>query len=44
MQGVKGLIFVSVVATAVMLSACRREAPAPLKLGAEVPATTHIAR
>ncbi len=44
MQGVKGLIFVTVVATAFALGACRREAPAPLKLGAEMPATTHIAR
>ena len=44
MQGVKGLIFLSVVATAFALGACRREAPAPLKLGAEMPVTTHIAR
>ncbi|MGH1418729.1 MAG: hypothetical protein ACRBCJ_07710 [Hyphomicrobiaceae bacterium] len=44
MQGVKGLIFFSVVLSSFVLGACRREAPAPLKLGAEMPVTTHIAR
>jgi len=34
MQGVKGLILLSVIATAVAVSACRREAEhVPLKLG-----------
>ena len=34
MQGVKGLILLSVIATAVAVSACRREAEhGPLKLG-----------
>ena len=34
MQGVKGLIVLSAVVAAVALGACRREEPAPLKLGA----------
>ena len=44
MQGVKGLIVLSAVVAAVALSACRREEPYPLKLGAEVPAATQPAR
>ena len=36
MQGVKGLIVVSAIVAAVALSACRREEPAPLKLGGPV--------
>jgi len=37
MQGVKGLIVLSAVVAAIALSACRREEPVPLKLGAEMP-------
>jgi hypothetical protein len=44
MQGVKGLIVLSAVVAAVALGACRREEPAPLKLGADVPAATQPAR
>jgi hypothetical protein len=44
MQGVKGLIVLSAVVAAVALSACRREEPVPLKLGADVPAATQPAR
>jgi hypothetical protein len=44
MQGVKGLIVLSAVVAAVALSACRRVEPAPLKLGADVPAATQPAR
>ncbi len=44
MQGVKGLIVLSAVMTAVALGACRREAEhTPMKLGAVVPATVHVA-
>ena len=44
MQGVKGLILLSAVFAALALGACRREEAAPLKLGADVPATEHVAR
>jgi len=44
MQGVKGLIVLSAVVAAVALGACRREEPAPLKLGADVSAATQPAR
>lgn len=44
MQGMKGLIVLSAVVAAVALGACRREEPAPLKLGADVPASEHVAR
>ncbi len=44
MQGVKGLILLSAVVTAVALGACRREEAIPMKLGAEVPASTEVAR
>jgi hypothetical protein len=44
MQGVKGLIVISAAVVAVALGACRREEAAPLKLGAEVPAATEVAR
>lgn len=45
MQGVKGLILLSAVVAAVALGACRREeAHVPMKLGADVPATEHVAR
>ena len=45
MQGVKGLIVLSAVIAAVALGACRREVPhEPMKLGADVPATSEIAR
>ena len=43
MQGVKGLIILSAAVVAVALGACRRE-EAPMKLGAEVPAATEVAR
>lgn len=43
MQGLKGLIVLSAVVAAVALSACRREEPAPLKLGA-MPAAMQPAR
>jgi hypothetical protein len=36
----KSAIVLAVVVTAVALGACRREEPVPLKLGADVPATT----
>jgi hypothetical protein len=44
MQGVKGLIVLSAAIVAVALGACRREEAAPMKLGADVPATTEVAR
>ena len=44
MQGVKGLIVLSAVVAAVALGACRREEPAPLKLGADMPAAAQPAR
>lgn len=45
MQGVKGLIIISAVVTAVALGACRREVPyEPMKLGADVPAAAKVAR
>lgn len=44
MQGVKGLILLSVIATAVAVSACRREAEhVPLKLGGPT-ASTQVVR
>lgn len=44
MQGVKGLIVLSAIVTAVALGACRREEPVPLKLGADLPAAAQPAR
>ena len=44
MQGVKGLIVLSAAVIAVAIGACRREEAAPLKLGAEIPAATEVAR
>jgi hypothetical protein len=44
MQGVKGLIVLSAAIVAVALGACRREEAAPMKLGADVPAATEVAR
>lgn len=44
MQGFKGLIVLSVAVVAVALGACRREEAAPMKLGADVPAATQVAR
>jgi hypothetical protein len=45
MQGVKGLIILSVVAAAIAVSACRREAEyRPLKLGGPAAASTQLAR
>jgi hypothetical protein len=44
MQGVKGLIVLSAAVVAVAVGACRREEAAPLKLGAEVPTATNVAR
>ena len=45
MQAVKGVIVVTAVIAAVALGACRREVAAtPLKLGADVPAASEIAR
>jgi hypothetical protein len=44
MQGVKGLIILAAVVTAVALGACRREAPyEPMKLGGSV-AVEKVAR
>ncbi len=40
----KTVVLIAAIASAVALGACRREAPAPLKLGADVPATTEVAR
>ena len=44
MQGFKGLIVLSAAVVAVALGACRREEAAPMKLGADIPATTQVAR
>lgn len=44
MQGFKGLIVLSAAVVAVALGACRREEAAPMKLGADVPATTQVVR
>lgn len=44
MHGVKGLIVLSAAIVAVALGACRREEAAPMKLGADVPASTEVAR
>ena len=44
MHGVKGLIVLSAAIVAVALGACRREEAAPMKLGADVPASTQVAR
>ena len=44
MQGLKGLIVLSAVVAAVALCACRREEPAPLKLGADMPPAAQPAR
>ena len=44
MHGMKGLFVLSVAIVAVALGACRREEAAPMKLGADVPATTEVAR
>jgi hypothetical protein len=43
MQGVKGLFVLSAAIAALALGACRRE-EAPMKLGADVPAATEVAR
>ena len=45
MQGFKGVLVVTAVIAAVALGACRREVEhKPMKLGAEVPAATQVAR
>ena len=44
MHGMKGLIVLSAAVVAVALGACRREEAAPMKLGADVPAATEVAR
>lgn len=44
MQGIKGLIVLPAAIMAVALGACRREEAAPMKLGAEFPAATDVAR
>jgi hypothetical protein len=44
MRGLKGLIVLSAVVAAVALGACRREEPAPLKLGADLPVASQPAR
>ena len=45
MQGVKGLIVISAIVSAIALGACRREVPhEPMKLGADVPAASEVAR
>jgi hypothetical protein len=38
------IIVAAIVATAAALGACRREAPAPLKFGADVPVIEQIAQ
>ncbi|CFX00113.1 conserved exported protein of unknown function [Candidatus Filomicrobium marinum] len=41
----KGALVIAAVVAAVALGACRREVPhTPMKLGAEVPAQTQVAR
>jgi hypothetical protein len=40
----KGAIVLAAAIVAVTLGACRREEAAPMKLGAEVPAATEVAR
>ena len=40
----KGYIVIAAAIVAVALGACRREEAAPMKLGAEVPASTEVAR
>lgn len=44
MRAVQGLIVLSVAVVSLALGACRREEAAPMKLGAEVPAATEVAR
>src|SRR5690606_36569753 len=44
MLTMKGAILIAVVAAAVALGACRREQPARLKLGDDLPAATQPAR
>jgi hypothetical protein len=45
MQVMKGAIVVATIIAAVAVGACRREvAHEPMKLGAEVPAATQVAR
>ena len=44
MHGMKGLIVLSAAVVAVALGVCRREEAAPMKLGADVPAATEVAR
>jgi hypothetical protein len=40
----KGAILIAAAVTAIALGACRREEAAPMKLGADVPASTEVAR
>jgi hypothetical protein len=40
----KGAILIAAAVTAIALGACRREEAVPMKLGAEVPASTEVAR
>ena len=40
----KKVILLGVLAAAVALGACRREEPAPMKLGAVVPVTADVAK
>lgn len=44
MRAVQGLIVLSAAVVSLALGACRREETAPMKLGAEVPAATEVAR
>jgi hypothetical protein len=45
MQVMKGAIVLATIIAAVAVGACRREVPhEPMKLGADVPATTQVAR
>lgn len=45
MKGLTGAIVMATVVAAVALGACRREVPhTPMKLGADVPAQTQVAR
>jgi hypothetical protein len=43
-MNVKSVIVVTAVVAAVALAACRREEPVPMKLGADVPAASQVAR
>jgi hypothetical protein len=43
-MSIKSVIVMSAVVAAVALAACRREEHVPMKLGADMPAATQVAR